>query len=82
MVANKMEEKPVDNGNTWLGLSAGTGAWGGMTYLVAGHFCPACLILTPLLFIGGIVKKMRYRNSAIKPLTPAKAVIKPSQFSG
>lgn len=62
-----MDEKPADNGNTWLGLSAGTGAWGGMIYLVAGHFCPVCLVLTPVFFIGGLVKKLRslkYREPA------------------
>ena len=59
-MVNNIEEKTVDNGNTLLGLSVGTGAWGGMTYLVAGHFCPVCLVLTPLLFAGGMLKKIRF----------------------
>lgn len=49
-----------DNGNTFLGLSVGTGTWGTMIYFMTGSFCPVCLILTPLLFIGGIIKKFRY----------------------
>lgn len=76
-MVNKMEQKPVDNGNTWLGLSAGTGTWGGMIYLVSGHFCPVCLVLTPLLFAGGILKKIHFlkqKSSIQKKLLKAKAM--------
>jgi hypothetical protein len=55
-----MKENTTDTGNTFLGLSAGTGAWGTMIYFTTGSFCPLCLVVTPLLFMGGMIKKIRY----------------------
>lgn len=54
--------QPTDNGNTWLGLGAGTGAFGGFTFLAAGHLCPVCFIVTPILLTLGLYRKWMSRS--------------------
>ncbi len=60
-------DQSSDNGNTWLGLGAGTGAWGGFTWLAAGHFCPVCLIVTPVLLGVGIYQKFIKQEKRTTP---------------
>lgn len=54
--------QPTDNGNAWLDLGAGTGAFGGFTFLAAGHLCPVCLIVTPILLALGLYRKWMSRS--------------------
>ncbi len=47
--------------NQFLGAGIFTTLFGAMTKISAGYICPACLVLTPLLFTIGIIKKLRIK---------------------
>ncbi|GEM_PF-6785455 len=62
-ITTKEQSLPKEeSGNTFLGLGALSGVYGIFTKISAGYFCPACLILTPLLLSIGLWKKRLTRS--------------------
>ncbi len=56
---NKTSNK---EGNDYLFMAGGVGAYGVTVAAVTGAVCPACLVITPALVGAGIYKKMKSKK--------------------
>lgn len=54
----------VTEGNDYLLMGGGVGAYGATLAVVTGTICPTCIIIAPALIGAGIYKKLRKNNNA------------------
>ena len=55
-------QEELKDANTILGAGLGVGALGAAGALIAGAVCPICIVATPVLVGGGLLKRRRAKR--------------------